>query len=54
MTLKDTFIDRVGIEADVYECNKVRKSYKKDVVYVIIVMVESWLTCRLPMQGQGK
>ena len=31
------------------------KSYNNDVVHVIIiVMLESWLICRLPMQGQGR
>ena len=27
------------------------KSYNNDVVHVIIVMVESWLICRLPMRN---
>ena len=57
LTWKDTFIDCVGIGADVYEYNKVKTSYNNDIVHVIIVMprmVESWLICRLPMQGQGK
>ena len=30
------------------------KCYNNDVVHVIIVMLESWLICRLPMQGQGR
>ena len=31
------------------------KSYNNDVVHVmIIMMVASWLICRLPMQGRGK